>query len=246
MLFNDPGQFIINSMFLIPGLLLGLVLHEWAHAQVAVARGDQTPRVDGRLSLDPSHHLDPIGTIAILLVHFGWAKPVRVNPARMRHQLDMALVALAGPMTNLLIAIALSIPLKMLISVSGSGVTPAIIPSFGGGLENGYIVQLTLGQAPLAIFTALLAVAFFLNVVLAVFNILPIPPLDGYNLVSTLFRRQFPRLFFTIDANRTIIALVFILILFLVPGVFSRVIQPIFETASNILVGAPVYPVPGF
>jgi Zn-dependent protease len=236
-LFNDPGQFIINSMFLIPGLLFGLVLHEWAHAQVAVARGDQTPRVDGRLSLDPSHHLDPIGTIAILLIHFGWAKPVRINPSRMRHRLDPALVALAGPLTNLLIAIAVSIPLKLLVSDPGSGVICSGSACF---------VQLTLGQPPLAIVAAILAVAFYLNVVLAVFNLLPIPPLDGYNLVATLFRRQFPQLFFTIDANRTIIALVFVLVLFLAPGVFGHVIQPVFTTAANALVGTPVYPFPGF
>ena len=111
MLFGDPQQFIITSLFLIPGLLLGLVLHEYAHARVAVARGDETPRIDGRLSLDPSHHLDPLGTIAIFLIHFGWAKPVRINPGRMRHRFDPALVALAGPLTNLLIAVALSIPL---------------------------------------------------------------------------------------------------------------------------------------
>jgi len=236
-LFNDPGQFIINSMFLIPGLLLGLVLHEWAHAQVAVARGDQTPRVDGRLSLDPSHHLDPIGTIAILLIHFGWAKPVRINPGQMRHRLDPALVAVAGPLTNLLIAIGISIPLKFLVTAPGSGVICA---------DSACFVQLTLGQAPLAILAAILAVAFYLNVVLAVFNILPIPPLDGYNLVATMFRRQSPQLFYTIDANRTVIALVFVLILFLAPGVFGHVIQPVYTTAANLLVGTPVYPFPGF
>src|SRR5207245_4060068 len=88
--FGDPIQFIIAAIFLIPGLVLGLVLHEAAHAAVAVARGDQTPRLDGRLSLNPSHHLDPLGTIAVLLVHFGWAKPVRINPSRMRHRFDPA------------------------------------------------------------------------------------------------------------------------------------------------------------
>lgn len=224
-------------MFLIPGLLLGLVLHEWAHAQVAVARGDQTPRVDGRLSLDPSHHLDPIGTLAILLIHFGWAKPVRINPSRMHSRLDPALVALAGPLTNLLIAIGLSIPLKLLTTNPASGFIC---------IGQVCFVQLTLGQAPLAILTALLVVAFYLNVILAVFNILPIPPLDGYNLVATLFRRQFPKLFFTIDANRTIITLVFVLILFLAPGVFGHVISPVIDTASNVLVGGPVCATPGF
>ncbi len=237
MLFNDPGQFIVNSLFLVPGLLVGLVLHEWAHAQVAVARGDQTPRIDGRLSLDPSRHLDPIGTIAILLVHFGWAKPVRINPNRMHHRLDPALVALAGPLTNLLIAIALSIPLKLLVTNAASGFICVGQVCF---------VQLALGQAPVAILTAVLVVAFYLNVILAVFNILPIPPLDGYNLVATLFRRRFATFFFTVDSNRTIITLIFVLILFLAPSVFGRIISPVIETASNVLVGGPVCATPGF
>jgi Zn-dependent protease len=102
--FSDPVQFVVNSLYLIPALLIGLIGHEFAHAAVAVARGDQTPRLDGRLSLNPSHHLDPLGTIAILLIGFGWAKPVRINPFRMRGRYDAALVALAGPVTNLLIA----------------------------------------------------------------------------------------------------------------------------------------------
>src|ERR1700694_2308697 len=97
-------------------MLLGLVLHEYAHARVAVARGDQTPRLDGRLSLDSSHHLDPLGTIAILLIHFGWAKQARISPSRIHHRFDPALVALAGPATNILIAIALSIPLKLILA----------------------------------------------------------------------------------------------------------------------------------
>jgi Zn-dependent protease len=121
--FGDPIQIIVSAIFVIPGLLLGLVLHEAAHAAVAVARGDPTPRLDGRLSLNPSHHLDPLGTIAILLIHFGWAKPVRINPSRMRHRYDPALVALAGPLTNFLIALGLSIPLKLAFA-SGLGTSP--------------------------------------------------------------------------------------------------------------------------
>src|SRR5207253_10085234 len=77
-------QFVINALYLIPALLVGLIGHEFSHASVAVARGDETPRLDGRLSLNPSHHLDPLGSIAVLLVGFGWAKPVRINPYRMR------------------------------------------------------------------------------------------------------------------------------------------------------------------
>src|SRR5207245_5885649 len=121
--------------------------------QAAVSRCDQTPPFHGRLSLHPSHHLDPIGTIAILLIHFGWAKPVRINPGQMRHRLDPAVVAVAGPLTNLLIAIGISIPLKFLVTAPGLGVICA---------DSACFVELALGQAPLDILEAVLAVRFYL------------------------------------------------------------------------------------
>jgi Zn-dependent protease len=223
-LFGNPQQFIITSLYLIPGLLLGLVLHEWAHARVAVARGDETPRIDGRLSLDPSHHLDPLGTIAIFLIHFGWAKPVRINPAYMRHRFDPALVALAGPVMNLLIAVGISIPLRLLIGTYGNVATSAVA---GGAYD---------------ILLRLLLAAFYLNVVLAVFNILPIPPLDGYNLVATFFRRRYPHFFYWVDGNRTIIMLVFVLVIFLVPGLLATIFLSVYGPVATWLLGAPYAP----
>jgi Zn-dependent protease len=183
---GDPTQFIVNALYLIPALLIGLIGHELAHAAVAVARGDQTPRIDGRLSLNPSHHLDPLGTIAILLIGFGWAKPVRINPFRMRGPYDAAIVALAGPIANLVMAFVLAIPIKAAL-LAGS-----FDPSWPAW--------------------RLLETAFILNVVLAVFNLLPIPPLDGYSFLSSLFGRTFPAFFARIDRNRQVIMLVFILV----------------------------------
>ena len=225
MLFNDPAQFIINSLYLIPGLLLGLVLHEYAHARMAVARGDQTPRMDGRLSLDPSHHLDPLGTIAIFLIHFGWARPVRINPYRMRNRYDPALVALVGPLTNLLIAVGLSIPLRLLLV---SGFFPP--------------APLSLAAAPQSILVGLLLAGFYLNVVLAVFNVLPIPPLDGYNLLATFLRPRFPKFFFQVDANRSTISLVLILLVFFFPGVLAGLFQLVYQPVAGILLGPAVGP----
>jgi Zn-dependent protease len=216
----DPIQLIVSTIFLLPGLLVGLVLHEAAHAAVAVARGDETPRLDGRLSLNPAHHLDPLGTIAVVLVHFGWAKPVRINPRRMHHWYDPALVAAAGPLTNFLIALALSIPLKL---------------AFAGGLGSN--LQMSFAQPPIDILMTFAVVAFYLNVVLAVFNLLPIPPLDGYNLVATLLRRQFPAFFARVDANSQVISLVLLVLLFFVPGVRALVFSPIYSAAGQWLLG---------
>lgn len=215
MLLSDPQQFIINAIYLVPALILGLVAHELAHARVAVARGDQTPRIDGRLSLNPRDHLDPLGTLAIFFVHFGWAKPVRLNPLRMRTALDPALVALAGPLANFLIALALSVPIKIALSAS--------VLDTGSPLWD------------------IVLVAFYLNVLLAVLNILPIPGLDGYNLLAALFRRRYGKFFFQMDSNRQIILLVLILIIFFIPGVFDYVYDPV----ARLLLGVAVRP-PGF
>ena len=219
MLLSDPGRFIINALYLVPALMLGLVAHEVAHAAVAVARGDQTPRLDGRLSPNPRNHLDPLGTIAILLIGFGWAKPVRIDPRRMRGPFDAALVALAGPLTNLLIAFVLAIPIKLLIR--------------DGSFD--------LGLPP----WRLLWVAFILNLVLAVFNILPIPPLDGYSFVSTLFRRTFPEFFFRIDSNRQAIMLVFILVLLITSFLGMSLLAFIYTPVARFILTSPPFPIGG-
>ncbi len=219
MLFSDPFQFIVNALYLIPALLVGLIGHELAHAAVAFARGDQTPRLDGRLSLDPSHHLDPLGTIAIFLIGFGWAKPVRINPSRMRGPFDAALVALAGPFANLLIAFVLAIPIKLgLLAGSFDGSSPP---------------------------WRLLQVAFILNVVLAVFNLLPIPPLDGYSFLSSLFRRTLPEFFFRIDSNRMAIMLGFVLVLLFSSFLGLSILRFIYAPVARFILASPPFPIGG-
>lgn len=215
--FGDPVQFVVNALYLVPALLVGLIGHELAHATVAVARGDQTPRLDGRLSLNPSHHLDPLGTIAIFLIGFGWAKPVRINPSRMRGPFDAALVALAGPFANLLIAFLVAIPLKLVV--------------LAGSLDA--------SSPPLR----LLLAVFILNVVLAVFNLLPIPPLDGYSFLSSLLRRRFPEFFFRIDGQQQAIMLVFVLVLVLSGFLGWSILQPIYTPVVRFILALPPFPV---
>jgi Zn-dependent protease len=162
MLFSDrPIEALIAAAV---ALLVGLTFHEFSHALLADQLGDRRPRAMGRLTLNPIPHIDPIGAAMLLIAGFGWAKPVLVNPAALAGgRRGMAIVAIAGPIANMLVAIAFAIVYRVLDLT---------------GLEQGFLLELV-G----------LVVAF--NVLLAFFNLIPIPPLDGSNvLVAFLPPRQ--------------------------------------------------------
>jgi len=216
-LLSNPVQFIINALYLVPAIVIGIVGHELAHAAMAVARGDQTARLDGRLSLNPRAHLDPLGTLAALFIYFGWGKPLRINPYRMRRRLDPVLVWIAGPLASLLIAIALAVPLRLVLS---SHAISADSPP----------VQVIL-------------VAFYFNVLLAIVNVIPIPGLDGYHLLGALFRRRFSELFVRIERNRQLILLVAVLIVIFAPVLIgARLFDLLYAPVAQALLGAPAGP----
>jgi Zn-dependent protease len=149
----------------IPVFLLALTVHEFAHGWVANWLGDPTARLQGRLTLNPIAHLDPIGTLAIVFIGFGWARPVPVDSRYLkRPQRDMMLIAAAGPASNLLLAIASAFCVRM-------------IPWTASGPEWLWLLKPVL----LMLYTSVGA-----NVILAVFNLLPIPPLDGSRVLSGL------------------------------------------------------------
>jgi Zn-dependent protease len=152
-------------LLVLPILLASLTLHELAHGLTATALGDPTPREHGRLTLNPIPHLDPIGTLLLVVTlltttyAFGWAKPVLVNPGYFRRPREgMAIVAAAGPATNFVLALACLVPIRY--------------------------------ADPSEQLTEVLSVAFQINVVLAFFNLLPIPPLDGSRVVAVLMSRE--------------------------------------------------------
>jgi Zn-dependent protease len=148
------------SIMLVPALL-AITLHEVAHGYIAERLGDPTARFLGRLTLNPFKHLDPIGTVALLFVGFGWARPVPVNFGNLRHpKKDMIWVALAGPLTNFGLAI-LSVLLLKAFTFLGE--------TFSTGPVAAILQPLSL----------MAAFSLYINVILAVFNMLPIPPLDG-------------------------------------------------------------------
>jgi Zn-dependent protease len=156
------------SIMLVPALL-AVTCHEVAHGYAAERCGDPTARLLGRLTLNPLRHLDPIGTIALLLLGFGWARAVPVNPGNLRRsRRDMALVALAGPGANLALAIFCALCLRLSAVLTG----PVTVD--GQALAFGEPVSL------------MAAFGLYINVILALFNLLPIPPLDGGRVLLNL------------------------------------------------------------
>ncbi|MDC0336549.1 site-2 protease family protein [Pseudodesulfovibrio sp.] len=150
---------------LAPGLLIALVCHEVAHGYVAYLLGDPTAKSQGRLTLNPLRHLDPLGTLAFFFVQFGWAKPVPVNMGYFKNpRQGMLLTAIAGPGTNFILAAVFAMGIHIM---SGMEFMP-------GSLTEKIIVPLYL----------ICQAGVFVNLILGVFNLIPIPPLDGSNVLA--------------------------------------------------------------
>jgi Zn-dependent protease len=157
----------------LPAVLVGFTVHEFSHALVAVRLGDSTPRDQGRLTLNPISHIELIGLLMILLVGFGWAKPVQINPRNFKNpKNDEILVSLAGPFSNLLFGIAFALALKFLFTLA-----PQIFYTGGFG----------------PILFQILSYFVWINLLLAVFNLFPIPPLDGSHILLSLIPDKFSR-----------------------------------------------------
>lgn len=173
-------------------LVYSIIVHEVSHGVVALWLGDKTAKYAGRLSLEPMRHIDWIGSVFLPLLMimttgfaFGWAKPVPYNPYNLRFKKwGPVLVALAGPATNYLIALAAAVG-AMALSVPREVKNDIVTYVMAAQWQN--LVQAVVGD-PLAILYAVCVMAIFWNVLLATFNILPIPPLDGSKLLFTIFR----------------------------------------------------------
>ena len=181
------GQILHTISYMALPLLLAMVFHEYAHGWVANHYGDSTARLDGRLTLDPRAHIDPFGTILLPLlclifptgVLIGYARPVPVIPSNLRNpRRDMALVAAAGPGMNLLLAIASAVTLSILVAID-----PSIADSIstrGPDLRKDTLGMILVPLAWMCTYSVLI------NVVLMVFNLIPIPPLDGGRILVSL------------------------------------------------------------
>lgn len=203
-------DYILRFLIQAPTFLFALTFHELAHGYVAWRLGDPTAKNEGRLTMNPIKHLDPLGTIFFFIANIGWAKPVPVNPGYFRNpQQGMLLVALAGPGANLLLAVISAVLFKLLITVPPS---------------SQFIIALL---TPVA---QLLIASVWINIMLAVFNCLPIPPLDGSKVLMGILPTEAARSY----AQMEMYGFILMLILFQL-GIISKVITPVIQFVSSLL-----------
>lgn len=207
--------FLKLSIMLVPALM-AITCHEVSHGFVADRLGDRTARMMGRLTLNPLRHLDIFGTIMIFVVGIGWAKPVPVNFNNLRNpKRDMIWVAAAGPITNFCLALLSAAAMRGVVAVSEN-------------LGEGSSAQLFVD--PLAL---MLAFSVYVNLLLAIFNLIPVPPLDGGRVAVGLLPYRQAVLYSRIEPFGMII----IIFLVFFTDIFSRVILPILEVGIKLLAG---------
>ena len=171
-------DYIIQRVILLPGIILGLSFHEFGHAFVSERLGDPTPRIQGRVTLNPAAHVDLIGFVSLLVLGFGWGKPVQINPSYYRHRRrDEILVAFAGVFMNLILAFA------------GGGIMKLMYSSVSG----------VFAAQPIYILWQILMGIVQINIILLFFNLIPLPPLDGFGIITQIFkldtRSWYPRFY---------------------------------------------------
>lgn len=225
---NSLAAFLLSALMLVPALLIAIPVHEMGHAAAAYFLGDRSVRYFGYFTLNPRRFLDPLGAIAVFVALVGWGRKVPVQPNRISTIGQRLVHTLGGPAANLLAAIVFGLALRAL---TAAGIYPALTLS---GLVA-YLVYAIV----------------FLNLSLFAFQLLPIPGLDGWDVIETIFRSRSPRFFFNASVRRREIWVGAVIVIFVgsllgVP-VLSIVMSPFYTPASLISVGRCIgYGVPGF
>ena len=191
-------------LFAIPSILIASTVHEYAHAWVATRLGDLTAKVNGRLTLNPLSHIDPIGAISMLIFRFGWSKPVPINEYNFeKRERDTALVSLAGPLSNVLLLL-----LTALIN---------------------YLVK------PTGLFVTFVMTFAMINTVLAVFNLLPIPPLDGHKIVRAFLPKQIRYYWEELEKYQIVLLIILLAPVFPFGSIISLIMGQVLPFIFNLL-----------
>ena len=209
-MFDDLGGFLMNVIAGLPGLIIAMTIHEYAHARVADFLGDYTPRMQGRLTLNPAAHIDPFGLLMLFIIKFGWAKPVMVNPANFKNpRRDDILVSAAGPIANLITAFVALLVMVILFKI-------------GFPMSTGMKTVFSL--------------ILIYNINFAIFNMLPIPPLDGSHILRNLLPYELAIKFQAIERYSFLILLVFLMtpVLGMIFVPMQRAILRAFESIIHI------------
>lgn len=189
-LLNDPLGAVITLLQQLPAILTALILHEVAHGYVAWRLGDPTAKIMGRLSLDPRRHLDPIGTVLLVVAGFGWAKPVPVNPNYFKNpRRDDLLVSLAGITMNLILACVGFVLMYVMLAIAMAtepldAENAYVAVRYAWNMGDIYITPV-LGKIAGYVYAVLVNLVL-IDLCLAFFNLLPAPPLDGYHVLNDL------------------------------------------------------------
>ena len=218
-------------MFTLLGFTLAIVaaitVHEFSHALSANLLGDSTAKNQGRLTLNPLAHLDPAGTIMIVVVGFGWGRPTPMNPARFGSHMrsGMAAVSFAGPVSNVIVASLCAIPVKM------------------GLLSPGIVGFSIFGGEPGDFWAYLLGSLIFINILLAAFNLIPVAPLDGFKVVQGLLPRDAALQWSRLERWGPLILMVLILSGFLLPtgSLLVPIMRPLVNVLATIIIGGQIW-----
>ena len=212
--FENMGDWVMSKLLMLPAIVIGLSFHEFAHAAVSNALGDPTPKMQRRVTINPLAHIDPFGFVALFIAGFGWGQPVQIDPRYYKNRrVGEILVALAGVTMNLIIAIVFAFIIKAFIAVA---------PSVGSEFLVDIIIEM-------------LVDVVLINIVLMVFNLIPVPPLDGFGILTQIFRLERYDWYYKLYENGFLILMVLILF-----GVTDKVLQPcvtaVYSTIINLIV----------
>jgi Zn-dependent protease len=208
-LFNHPLSFLISAI----SIIVVITIHEFAHAWAAERLGDPTPRLEGRLTLNPLRHLDPIGTLLILFVGFGWGRPVQFDPFNLQNpRRDAAWISLAGPASNFILAIVIAILLHLFIFLKISFLTT---------------IGLTLGVGLIKI-----------SLLLGIFNLIPVEPLDGFKIVGGLLSGDQAHEWNKLRRYGLVILIFLMFPIFGGESIVNMLIYPIFNAITGILLSS--------